>query len=484
MGLATSWNVDPRPEWLDALRRSLRRSIAEQWPDGSWGYQPQAERHGAHPGAADLSVYYHGRCLAFLLHVLQRVPAVDSQGEVAEALERGLAFLTTVITPDGLKPLSLEGKRWFWDGSYEAGSNAYDVYALLRGAERFGRAEWAALATKVWRPLAAHQRPDGSILACLEPNAHDFVCPDFHTADLAWPAQVLSQLIGPSEEKATQLYRLQSLSARAGDLDLAVATGEDGPRAVLREDVGRGSGVIRLDGPRRMALIRTGKLPANTQFGGATGGGSLAAAVTVDGQQLLTVAREVAVVEAAFTAYPKAASARPLAGLRRFLANNPLGREGKQWLFVARVLAREGRLRAALSRLWGGYGRYAWWALRDCVSSRWALEADASESAGWLQFRSQLARPDGSVPGWAQDIWVAHAYRVDPSGLMVSQTLDATGGPAKRSCAAKVMYRLPCGAREVKLEIAGAHQRLQADGRLIIILPEAARFHVRIAYLL
>src|SRR5439155_2768916 len=103
-----------------------------------------------------------------------------------QAVERGLAFLAGVTTPDGLKPLALEGKRWFWDGPYEAGSNAYDVFVFRRGAERFGRPEWARLADRAWWQLARHQDRDGGITACRTPGAADFVCRDFHTADLAW----------------------------------------------------------------------------------------------------------------------------------------------------------------------------------------------------------------------------------------------------------------------------------------------------------
>ena len=45
--------------------------------DGSWAYEPRASEHGGHPGAADLTVYYHGRCLAFLMHILDCLPALD-----------------------------------------------------------------------------------------------------------------------------------------------------------------------------------------------------------------------------------------------------------------------------------------------------------------------------------------------------------------------------------------------------------------------
>ena len=67
MGLATAARWRPVPDWTDAVRLALERALDEQRADGSWGYEPRRSEHGGHPGAADLTVYYHGRCLAFLL---------------------------------------------------------------------------------------------------------------------------------------------------------------------------------------------------------------------------------------------------------------------------------------------------------------------------------------------------------------------------------------------------------------------------------
>src|SRR5436190_18299279 len=119
MGLAAAYRVMPRPTWLEALRESVRRSLDEQRADGSWAYQPDAPRHGAFGGAADTTVYYHGRCLAFLMHVLEAAPDLVEGDRWWPAVERGIEFLAGVTAPDGLKPLALEGKRWFWDGWYE-----------------------------------------------------------------------------------------------------------------------------------------------------------------------------------------------------------------------------------------------------------------------------------------------------------------------------------------------------------------------------
>ena len=417
MGLASAHALLPNRAWCEALRESLARSVAEQHADGSWPYQPDALREGAHPGATDVSVYYHSRCLAFLLHVTAVVPELESEA-VRDAVRRGFDFLALVLTPDGLKPLNLEGKRWFWDGSYEAGSTAFDVFALHAGAGRLGRPELRELAVPVWRQLRRHQLADGSISSCLERSAADFVCPDFHTADLAWSAQVLANL--------------DDASVPRGALVTAVAGVREAPNA----------GVLRLESSERVVLIRTDKRSANTQFGGAVGGGSLASVVDRGGRSRLEPGA------AQWTVVPPfgvASSAR----VRAFLRENPPRREGRQWLFVARLLLRAGQPAAALRRLWHGVGRDALWALRGVVSSAWALSAERHEGEA-LAFESSVAERSGKTPRWAASLRVVRRYATGPAGLMVRETLRGT--PPRR---ALIRYAFPAAAANVQVDGEG-----------------------------
>src|SRR5207248_3150805 len=139
-----------------------------------------------------------------------------------------------------------------------------------------------------------HQDPDGGSTACGAWGAASFVCRDFHTADLAWTAQVLDELPNPGVAQPAP-WPIQS-----GDCNFAEA------------------GVLRLESPHTVALVRTTKLPRNTQFGGAAGGGALCYAGHAPGwANVLTIDRERALVEGSFVLYP----ARPnrLGALRRFL---------------------------------------------------------------------------------------------------------------------------------------------------------------------
>ncbi len=455
MALATACQLEPREEWIAALRLSLERSLQEQRSDGSWGYQPDAEMYGAHPGASDLTVYYHGRCLAFIDHVLDRVPQADPDGAASRALEQGLEFLAAVTMPDGIKPLALEGKRWFWDGSYEAGSNAYDVYALLRGACRFNRAEWVETALRAWRQLTRHQQANGSIRACLEADAHDFVCPDFHTADLAWPAIVMGEL---SDSTTT------TPQPAAGRM----RTFQD-------------AGVLRLDTSGRTAIIRTHKTPANTQFGGAVGGGSLAAVYDLQERPLLNMRREALESEASFVCRPPLTWRTQVAAARWFLRQNRPGREGRQWLFVARVLITSGDPVAAACRLWRGLVRPFFTALRDPVSSRWATSAHVEHTDGEspkVAITSTLARPDGAVPVWARTLTLHRHYHATEGRLQVAERLEA----ADTVALAGVTYRVPRSAEAVEVSSSGCVVERTGDGRRIVARPAGGAISLEVRY--
>ena len=432
MGLASAWALMRRDAWLDPLARSVGLALDELRGDGSWGYQPKAVEEGAHAGAADLTVYYHSRCIAFLQHITAHAPSLDTP-RVADAIERALDFLALVMTPDGLKPLTLEGKRWFWDGTYEAGSAAYDVYALQRGAAALGREDLRALACAAWRQLAHHQRRDGAIVACLERGNADFVCPDFHTADLAWTAQALGELPNP----------------------LAPV-----PRTVLAPGERRAldAGVVRIDGNDRAVLIRTTKRPSNAQFGGPVGGGAPAA--VVDGRVRLLMPDE-----ARCALYPRASPTRALSGLRHFLGGNRPRREGSQALFASRLLAHQGRYAAAVRRLWHLWLGPLLQALRDPASPDWAMNGDG------------VTRPDGTIPTWAAALITERACTIEPEGVQVRLRLTGPSDGPER-----IEYLIPAAARAVQVEGDGIE--IVRRGRRVTARAGRGALRLDVTYLL
>jgi hypothetical protein len=467
MGLASACRLMPRASWRDALDQSIARSLGEQREDGSWGYQPDAARHGAFAGAADLTVYYHGRCLAFLLHALEAIPGLPSESAADDGLRRGLAFLDAVTLPSGLKPLALEGKRWFWDGTYEAGSNAYDVFALIAGAARYGEPSWRSTALRAWRQLRRHQQSDGSILACLEPGNADFVCPDFHTADLAWPAQVIDDLATPDERETEH-----------GDAAGERPDPAEAPHAPTVRYF-PSAGVVRIDSRGGAAIARTTTLRRNSQWGGAVGGGTVVAADRAAGGRSA----------AGFTLYgPRH---WPFRGLKRFVRDNPPGREGRQWLFVARLLAGQGRMGAALRRLWSGYLWPAVRATREEAAPRWAAEGDVAARDGGVTVRVRPAYGDGSVPRWCGGVEVERTLR--PAGetaaiVRVDEALTCCGATERPS---RVAFDVPDGAADVQVDTSAPAVPAAPDGTAVPFVrrgtriafqPRHREFRLRVSY--
>jgi hypothetical protein len=461
MGLATAARWRPQRAWVDAVRGAVTSALAEQRPDGSWGYEP-ATRRGAAPGASDLTVYYHSRCLAFLYRIVDCLPELETPA-VDAALRRGGEFLAAVVTPDGRKPLALEGKRWFWAGAAEAGSNAFDVYALHRGAARFGRPAWRDLAARSWQQLRRHQAADGSVVAGDRPDTPDFVCPTFHTADTAWTAQVLDSL---------------------GEETTAPPTAGTAPRVRHFPD----AGLLRLESDRSVVLLRTSKRGRNSQWGGGIGGGTpVYAGDTAGGADRLRPDREAPETAAAFTLYPRG-PARPAAA-QRFRSADPPGREGRQWLFVARLLLAQRRPVAAVGRFWKGYLSPLLWSLADPAATHWATRVEVETLPdGRLRLSGQPARPGGDVPAWAAGVTFTREVWLAPEGgggerLRVIDRLareEAGGGPG--GDAGLVVYRLPRAAGDVRLAGSQPVRRSGRDRLRVELRPGVAPFVLRVAF--
>jgi hypothetical protein len=465
MGLATASRWHREPAWSAAVHGAVARAVDEQRPDGSWGYEPGAAGRGGHPGAADLTVYYHSRCLAFLWHILDCLPELDGP-RLGDALHRGLDFLAAVITPDGRKPLALEGKRWFWAGEAEAGSNAFDVYALLRGATRFGVPEWRDLAARSWARLVRHQARDGSVVAGAGRGVPDFVCPTFHTADTAWTAQVLADLPGRDGRDGRD--------------------GEGTGRAIsgVRARAFPQAGVLRLESDRRVALLRTAKGPRNTQWGGAIGGGTLVyAGDTSGGDDRLRPEREAPETVASYTLYPRRPSGR--VALLRFRRSDPPGREGRQWLFVARLLLAQGRPIAASARLWQGYLYPFRWSLADPAGTHWATRAAVEVlPGGRVRVSGQPARPGGDVPAWAAGVSLTREISLEGDLVRVSDRLarEVVDPASGKSGIGRVIYVLPEVAGDVSLAASDAVRRDGPKGRRVELRPGGSTFFLRVAY--
>ena len=433
MGLASAYAALGDPGWAEAAEASVAGGLAEMRDDGSFPYMTRAHDINEPAGAEDLTVHYHGKCLAFARFALERIGAVEAH---RDALRRGADFLRVSLRPDAVKPLGLEGKRWFWDGDFETGAASYDAYALAAD----GREGLRDLVGRVAARAAASMGPDGLIDAT--DGQPTFVCRVFHTADLAWLARAHE-------------------AAELDDSPTGPATGEPGDPVICPD-----AGVVRLEALRACAILRTRKRPANGLVGGRLGGGNLVYAGRQHSlwRNQLRHVPEPGVPEATWVVGPSGSLlevARAGVGLQ--------DRTTRFRLHVARCHWRAGRRLYALRMLWRFLGPQAWSALRRWQSNH-ATEAEVEVANGGVVVHSCLARMDGTP---LAGVRTERRYRVETDHLVVDDRLIADASLPE------VAYRYPPATDTFEV-IAGVPWWV--DDALIRVGPLAAGAVVAVKY--
>lgn len=405
MGLAAASALLDEPAWARAVLDSVASSLAEMRSDGSFAYVRDAALLGEGVGISDLTVYYHSRCVAFARYALQHI---DAEASFEDRLRDGADFLAFVLRPDGVMPLGLEGKRWFWDADAEVGSAPYGAFVLAAD----GRDSLLPLAGRVAAQSAAALGEGGLIDATK--GAPAFVCRYMHTADLAWLARA---------HAASELDDLPSSPPAAGRAAPSVAVD---------------AGVARLEVPRICALVRTRKLPSDRLVGGRVGGGGLIYAGNArDGwRNRLRYRSEPAVPEGTWEVVPEPRR-RQLPDARRVLAY----RESRFVMHIARSHLRAGRLRYALGLLWRHFGPPMWRASRQWLSSH-ALEGRTEVTDDALTVASGVALADGSA---LAGVRTRRTYKVAVGEIAVSDQLETSVGvPSLR-------YWLPAAGQDLQV---------------------------------
>ena len=416
MGLAAASAALDEPVWARAVEDSVSGSLAEMRSDGSFAYVRDAALLGEGEGISDLTVYYHSRCVAFARYALRHIGA---EASFEDRLRDGADFLAFVLRPDGVKPLGLEGKRWFWDADAEVGSAPYDAYVLAAD----GREALVSLAGRVAAQSAAALGEGGLIDATK--GAPAFVCRYMHTADLAWLARA---------HAAADLDDMPSNPPAAGRGAVAVASD---------------AGVARLENPRVLALVRTHKRPSDRLVGGRIGGGGLVYVGNArDGwRNQLRFRSEPDVPEGTWEFRPPS-NRLPLPDWTQLF---PL-RESRFLLHIARSHIRAGRARYAMRLLWRRFGPPSWLASRRWLSSH-AVEGHVEAADDELTVESGVALANGP----SQDGGATHRqYRVEGSEVIVRDQFETA------EQASDVRYWLPAAARNLQV-MADAQWRQGRD---------------------
>lgn len=415
MGLAAASAALDEPAWARTVQDSVAGSLAEMRSDGSFAYVRDAALLGEGEGISDLTVYYHSRCVAFARYALRQVGA---EAPFEDRLRDGADFLALILRPDGVMPLGLEGKRWFWDADAEVGSAPFGAYVLAAD----GREALLPLAGRVAAQSAAALGETGLIDATKGGSA--LVCPYMHTADLAWLARAHA----------------------AADLDDLPSNPPAAARAA--PSVAADAGVARLESPRVCALVRTHKRPSDRLVGGRIGGGGLVyvGSARSGWRNQLRFRSEPEVSEGTWEITPRSERvAWPV--WRPVLAR----RESRFLLHIARTHARSGRVRYALMFLWRRFGPPNWRASSRWLSSH-AVNGQVEVADDALVVESGVARASGrALPG----VQTRRQYRAEGTDISVCDQLETS------THLSSVCYRLPIAAREVEIEadVAWRHGR-------------------------
>lgn len=396
-GLAAAWSLEHDAELEQAALQALGALEGVQHSDGSFPYHP-LEWGAEHPGASDVSSFYHSRIPGFSLFALERLGRDVARTPFAPALRRALDFTEALHGPDGLKCGLVEAKPWYWGAEYEVASHVFDVYALLRGWKLFGEPRFARAALRAFRTWSEHLLPTG------QPRSHfdapgrtkSYQCPVFWACHAEWIARVLPELV-----EANSKVELNPRGPGAG-IDLSIRWFPDAQLARLEDD-------------RVVAWVRGARPPYNVHHGSPHGAGLLRVVRKLDGANLLARQRLAATQEGEWSGHAGSSS------LARGWSHG--AKEMRFSLWLVRNHARGRRLglaaRAPLETLRHGVLDFA---SRE-ISSAFDRGPVVSVDGEGVTVESALALRGGDVAGGAR---LRRRFEIDGTGLTVDErVLDA-----------------------------------------------------------
>ncbi|MAF65798.1 MAG: hypothetical protein CMJ84_09095 [Planctomycetes bacterium] len=411
-GLAAAWALEHDDVLEDAAMEAIELLGAIQHPDGSYPYHP-LEWGAEHVGASDVSAYYQSRVTAFVLHALERLGRDPGDAGLRGPLVRGLAFLSALTGPDGIKCGLVEAKPWYWGATYEVASHPFDTFALARGWRHFGGEELADAAVASFRAWAAHLDADGR-LGSHRPGpgrGRSYQCPVFWAGHAMWMARA-------AEDLEAILRRPPAVGA--------------GDRDVVRVRHFSDASLARIEDGAIVAWVRGRRPGVNVHHGSPHGAGLLRVVRRADGAELLERCRLGGSQEAEWS------GCRGLPSPRRGWRAG--GRELRFSLWLARVHLRARRFGEALRTPWRVLLRGVAAFAHPRVSSAFALAPALQVDTDGVLLRGPLAWRDG-MP--VEGTCVERRFSVDGGGLRVHERLAARGAVGEST------YRVPQLAAEV-----------------------------------
>lgn len=364
-GLASAYSIFRNEEWKKILIKTIEISLSEQNLDGSFfyykNYKEASPEH--HPGIADITPYYHGRHLAFIIHILEKIDEPISN--YIDELKKGTDFLIGMYQKNGVKSILLEGKRWYWESDYEVVSHPFDIYLLVKMWQKTGDEVYKNYAIKSFEVLTKHQDKDGGIISH-KGYGHNWQCRVLWSSHIAWVAKIIKN-ISKDEIDDTFLKKIF-----------------------------RNAGLLKFENQNYSAVVRFKKKPMNIDFGSSIGGGSLLYCGYKENNwknHINTFPWKSASTNN-FIAQPKD---RPglTESIKDFVRYNKTEFLGQRWRFYVEFTA--GNIFFAFKKL---YKEIVWKffeELKNEYTSQWLLEATPEIKNNTIIFKSGLAKRNGEV---------------------------------------------------------------------------------------
>lgn len=163
-----------------SAHESIEQAFRDMTVDGFFRYYPNPARHLA--PYDNVSAFYQSRHTAFIYYALE-VLGMDVE-PYRSRLEASTAALLSLYTAQGYKDMRMDCKRWYWRSPYEVASNSFDAYALVQSIREEAH---AALHNALYQ-IRSHFY--GGFLHSHKGTDHNFQCPIFWTAHLAWLTRI------------------------------------------------------------------------------------------------------------------------------------------------------------------------------------------------------------------------------------------------------------------------------------------------------
>lgn len=171
--------VSEEDRYRTIAKESIERAFRDMTADGFFRYFPNPPRHSL--PYDNMTTFYQSRHTAFIEYALS---VFGDREHYANEIEKSNQALLSMYRSDGIKDLRMECKRWYWLSPYEVASHTFDAYALSHS-----RMPEAGAALKNVLYQVREHFYDGFLHSHKGAN-HNFQCPIFWTAHLAWLVRI------------------------------------------------------------------------------------------------------------------------------------------------------------------------------------------------------------------------------------------------------------------------------------------------------